>query len=240
MVVYNKLRNLVKRIFHKIPDKTLYTYSQCGEDRILQYLFKQLNVSMPSYIDIGAHHPTILSNTQLFYTNGSRGINIEPDPDLIDSFYKERPLDVNLNVGIGLRTDPETADFYVMSSRVLNTFSKQEAERVESFGTYKIEAAIKVQLMPLQNIVNTYFTPNLISLDIEGLDLAVLRSIDLAKYQHTVFCVETINYAEDGSEKKNIEIFKYFEDNGFFVYADTYINTIFVNRAYWLNRKTTA
>ncbi len=221
------------------PDDFLKTYSQTGEDRILLNLFKTLGIAYPSYIDVGANHPTILNNTYLFYLNGSKGINIEPDPELIKPFGVTRPDDINLNIGIG--TDNESSiDFYIMSNRVLNTFSKHEAERVAAYGTYTIESTIKVEVVQLQKIIGTYFPdnngPDFISIDVEGFDFQILETLDLAKYPETVFCVETINYSEDNTEIKNADILNYFAENGFMIYADTYINTIFINRNYWLNR----
>ncbi|GAA3975402.1 FkbM family methyltransferase [Mucilaginibacter dorajii] len=182
-----------------------------------------------------------MSNTYLFYLAGSTGVNIEPDPELIESFIKCRPNDVNINIGIGLEAE-DVLDFYVMSNRVLNTFSKEEAERVAAYGSYGIETIKKIKVIPLQKIVETYFlvgtSPDFISIDVEGLDYQILKTLDLTKYTTTVFCIETINYTEDNSEKKNEAIFKYFTKNNFFVYADTYINTIFINKDYWNNRGT--
>ena len=76
------------------------SYSQCGEDLIIAFLFRSLGIERPGYIDIGAHHPTYLSNTRLLYARGSRGINIEANPALIRRFRTQRPGDVNLNIGI--------------------------------------------------------------------------------------------------------------------------------------------
>ena len=53
------------------------SYSQCGEDLIMNFIFNNLRIEKPSYIDIGAHHPFWLSNTFFFYKKGSKGINIE-------------------------------------------------------------------------------------------------------------------------------------------------------------------
>ena len=237
---FRTLRMRLFKLLNKKQDNFQRTYSQCGEDRILLSIFNALGISKPSYIDVGANHPTILSNTYLFYLNGSKGVNIEPDPELIDSFKECRPNDVNINIGIGLAAE-DIIDFYVMSNRVLNTFSKDEAERISSYGTCHIESVKKIKVLPLQAVVDTYFSsgngPHFISIDVEGLDYQILKTLDLAKYSETIFCIETINYTEDNSEKKNEDIFNYFLERGFMVYSDTYINTIFINKNYWNNRR---
>src|SRR6187200_1235902 len=77
------------------------SYSQCGEDLLVQYVFLLRGIKYPSYIDIGANDPFYLSNTALFYNKGCRGINIEANPKLIENFKLHRPEDHNLNIGIG-------------------------------------------------------------------------------------------------------------------------------------------
>src|SRR4029077_17374769 len=41
------------------------TFSQCGEDRILAFLFGQLAITTPRYLDVGTHHPCVGNNTYL-------------------------------------------------------------------------------------------------------------------------------------------------------------------------------
>src|SRR5690606_9910227 len=65
------------------------TYSQHGEDLLILNLFDQLQIKNPSYLDLGAHHPTDISNTKLLYDRGSRGVNIEANRHLIEAFYEQ-------------------------------------------------------------------------------------------------------------------------------------------------------
>ena len=104
------------------------SFSQCGEDLIVAHLMAALKISEPTYLDIGAHHPSLLSNTYLLYLKGSRGVCIEPDPKLFAQLKAKRKRDVCLNVGIGF-DGSRSGDFYIMSSDSLSTFSKEEAER---------------------------------------------------------------------------------------------------------------
>ena len=59
------------------------SFSQCGEDLLIDYVFKLRGIAQPSYIDIGANDPFYLNNTAIFYLRGCRGINIEANPKLI-------------------------------------------------------------------------------------------------------------------------------------------------------------
>ena len=88
------------------------SFSQLGEDLIVRYLFEDLGIATPSYLDIGAHHPFDISNTALLHLSGSTGINIEADPDLIEAF-RTSPDATNLNIGIG--AEPGELTFHGMS-----------------------------------------------------------------------------------------------------------------------------
>ncbi len=63
------------------------THAQHGDDIIIRAVFDNLGIDNPSYLDIGAHHPTNISNTKLFYDAGSRGINVEANPNLFFTVY---------------------------------------------------------------------------------------------------------------------------------------------------------
>ncbi|MFA5912402.1 MAG: FkbM family methyltransferase [Burkholderiales bacterium] len=210
------------------------SWSQCGEDLILRYLFDLLHIPRPSYIDIGAHHPWYYNNTYLFYRQGARGVNVEPDPSLHAALRRGRRHDINLNIGIGPRA--AELDFYVMSQRTLNTFSASEARRyVEEHGMH-IVATQRIQVQTFAQAVDAHLgrAPDLVSLDVEGLDLEILRSIDFSRHRPHVFCVETISYAGgDGSGVKIAEIAALMQQNGYRLYADTYINSIYVAESSW-------
>jgi FkbM family methyltransferase len=212
------------------------SYAQCGEDLIMQYLFTVLGISNVVYLDVGAHHPTYLSNTYLFYRSGGHGVCVEPNPSLFLRLGAERPHDIHLACGVGVVS--EQADFFVMSNDTLNTFSKAEVERYQSQGKQRLEKIIRTEVKTVNEIIEHNFEkcPNLISLDIEGMDYLILQNFDFKKYRPEVFCVETLTYAEDKSERKLVEIIELMRINGYFSYADTYVNTIFVDNAAWNNR----
>lgn len=204
----------------------------------MQFIFMWLRIDKPSYIDIGAHHPTYLSNTYLFYENGSTGVCVEPDPFLFEAIRKARKRDICLNVGVG-GGDTDKADFYILSSRTLNTFSREEALRYASYEGKTIEKVVEIPLISVNEIIEKHCTqvPNLVSLDVEGMDLQILQSFDFNKFCPEVFCVETLTYTEDSSEHKLTEIIDFLTTKNYFVYADTYLNSIFVSRDAWNKRK---
>jgi len=213
------------------------SYSQCGEDLIMNFIFNCLRIDKPSYIDIGAHHPFWLSNTFFFYKKGSRGINIEPNPQLIAQFNKHRKKDINLNIGIS--GSNEELDFYIMSAPTMSTFSLDEAKRLEQETAFRIVAQKKITVKHIQSILDDYNSgifPDFLSLDVEGLEEEILSSIDFENNYPKVICLETITYSEKNDEKKETSLIDLLESKGYFIYGDTYINTIFVKESVWKNR----
>lgn len=205
------------------------SYSQSGEDLIVKYIFDNLNIPKPTYIDIGAHHPFYLNNTALFYENGSRGINIEPDPILFEMFPKFRKEDINLNIGVG--KEKGIADLYIISTPTLNTFSRDEAERYAQEGDYRITDILNVKIDTLKNVLQDYNDgrfPDFLNIDAEGIDEIIIRSIDLQHNYPLVICIETASFSTTGKGKKNTAIIDFLSQNGYRIYADTFLNTIFL------------
>jgi hypothetical protein len=80
-------------------------------------------------------------------------------------------------------------------------------------------------------IVAEHFAERLdfVSLDVEGLELEILRAFDFDACRPAVFCIETISYAIDGSGRKALDLMAFMQSRGYAVHADTYVNTIFVD-----------
>jgi FkbM family methyltransferase len=212
-----------------------HSYAQAGEDLIVDFIAKAMQIDEITYLDVGAHHPTQFSNTYLFYKRGFQGVLVEPDPELMASIKTARPRDVCIEAGVGVKA-AATAQFFVMSTRTLNTFSEEEAKRYEAMGTQRIEKVLPVALVTLDDILADRFgskEPTLVSIDIEGLDFEVLSTLNLNKYRPPIVCIETLQYSETREETKDARIAQLMLDNRYFIYGDTYINTIFVDIDRW-------
>jgi FkbM family methyltransferase len=209
------------------------SYSQCGEDLIVSFVLETVGIARPSYLDLGAHHPCHLNNTYLFYRQGSRGVNVEADPVLAARLKRARPGDVTLNVGVGPQAG--RLQFYVMSPPTLSTFSAEEANRYcKEFG-HRIIRIIDVQVHSFMQLVQEHFesAPDFVTLDVEGLDLPIVRSIDFSSCRPLVLCIETLSYSESGQGRRTKEIDSIMEGAGYLRYGDTHINTIYVDEARW-------
>lgn len=216
------------------------SYSQSGEDIIICDLFTRLGISHPSYLDIGANEPMALSNTYRLYKRGSQGVCLEPNPRLYQKFSEKRKRDIVLHAGVAFDSRKE-ADYYLFAGNAhgFSTFSKEDADfwvhtGNEKVGRFSIERTIKTPLLTVSEILHTHFKntyPNFISIDVEGLDLQILKTIDFTSCRTEVICVETLEYRENNMETKNTGLIEFLKQSGYFIYADTYINTIFCRKA---------
>ncbi len=233
-----RIKKFIKKIiFRFIKPEVLIiqnSFSQAGEDVVLDFLFKEIGLSKPNYLELGVLYPDHCSNTYKFYLRGARGVLVEADETQIASIKAKRD-DIVLNVGVGLSNNTE-ADFYIFSEQGLNTFDKEEAKFRNEKGSFRIERVVKVPLKTITQIIEENFEtyPDFLSIDIEGLDLNVLKSMNFEKHPIPIICAETCIYSENHIKQKDKRIQEYLTTKGYFVYADTYINTIFVNEA-WFN-----
>jgi FkbM family methyltransferase len=226
----NKIRSLLPSFLHKKS-----SYSQCGEDLILDHLLKNIfRLEAINFLDIGANHPFYLSNTALLHKKGSNGVLIEPDPHYATLLRDRRPRDQVLECGVHFSGE-KNASFYIMDTPTLNTFSEKEMNRYVTMG-HKLVNTIHVDLININNILATNQEFDFLNLDIEGLDFDVLKMIDWSKHRPKCICVETVCYDKDKEPVKQQEIINFMLNKEYFVYADTFINTIFVDKKAWSSR----
>jgi FkbM family methyltransferase len=217
------------------------SYSQCGEDLIINYIFQHVmsKKNIISYLDIGANHPIALSNTYYFYKknkNQGRGLLIEPNPNLVKRLKQYRPNDTVLNVGISPNEHSCKMKFYLCEHHVLSTFSEDEKKQYEKMG-HKFIGAQDIQTLNINNILNEYgYVKNgldLLSLDVEGFDFEILKVFDFSLVRPKIIVAETVLHRSHLEQSKNSELIDFLISKNYFQYADTYINTVFVDRAYW-------
>jgi FkbM family methyltransferase len=208
------------------------TYSQHGEDLVFVAMFEALGIDRPTYLDIGAHHPINCSNTALLYSRGSRGINVDANPDLMDEFYKSRADEINLNVGVSSKAG--TLTFYRIDKHSgRNTFSKEAAEAfVAANPQFSITDKLQIEVVTLDSIIATHCAgkcPDLLSVDAEGFDFDILANASFLT-RPKILCVETSSAAGQAGDKltkmlstRGFRKLLQMGENGIFVPIDTSI-----------------
>ncbi len=210
------------------------SFSQTGEDLIVDYIFRVLGITRPTYLDLGAFDPWALSNTARLYLRGSRGVNIEPNPEQFQHFLRSRPDDQNLNVGIAAAAG--TLTYHVLDAATLNTFSRTEAERCVREEGHRILKELPIPVLTLTEVLAKHcggVCPDFLSVDIEGLDQLVVATLAAQAAKPKVVCIETISYSRGGQGRKDEALVQALRACGYLPFADTNINTIFVLESLW-------
>lgn len=203
------------------------SYSQCGEDLILNALLSGKKRGF--YVDIGSNDVRRLNNTYFFYKRGWRGINVEPNISKCRTFNWFRSRDINLNVGVA-QMEGE-ADFYSFHPDTLSTFSKEVADEYQANG-YQLKQVQRVQLLPLSRIFERNLSSeqsiDFMTVDTEGYDIEVLKSNNWELYRPAYIILESLDHKNDGTgQKLNATMDAYMSEIGYEIVADTYLNSIY-------------
>jgi FkbM family methyltransferase len=203
---------------------SIKSYSQEGEDMILRRIFENQNVGF--YVDVGAHHPFRFSNTYYFYKQGWHGINIDAMPGSMRLFRRFRSRDINLEMPIS--NGEQDLIYFQFNEPALNSFSEEVSRERNGKKGYYIQQEIKLKTLKLSSVLHEQL-PNgteidFLSIDVEGLDLDILRSNDWGKYKPKIILVEILGNSL--SDVKNGEISIFLKQYGYAMFAKT-INTVF-------------
>ena len=158
--------------FVALLGKSKVSYSDFNEDLILEGIFGSLT---GSYVDIGAGHPVIGSNSYLFYKKGWRGITVEPIKLHSVLHRLKRGRDHQINKLIG--ESKERVKFYEFNPTQYSTNSESQykdliAKGMKGRRTYYLDCiSINEVLSKVKN--NEYF----LTIDCEGYDYEIITMI---------------------------------------------------------------
>jgi FkbM family methyltransferase len=189
-------------------------YSQNKQDEYLEKtIFKGFKNGF--FIDVGAHDGKCYNNTLYFEEQHNwTGINIEPNKSVYDKLIINRPKCTNLNYAIsnndGFATFLCNDGSTEMLSGLKDTFDKRHMQRLNREniirgGTTK---EIVVETKKMETICDEYNIKHihLLSIDVEGAEFEVIKSINFEKNYIDVIVFENnfydvsipiINYLEN-------------------------------------------
>lgn len=211
------------------------TVSQSGEDAIIAYILMVLGIdySTEKYLDLGANHARTLSNTYGLYERGMRGVLVEANRALIDELEKYREEDVIIHKCVSTKTG-DKVPFYIMSGDGLSCMDREIVDQMISINpNLFLECEEQIETISVNDILSTYFEkgPIVLNIDIEGLEYDILSGLDYEKYAPFIIVVEQIDYSLSIAERKrDTKIDELLKNKGYFEYAFTGINSIYVNR----------
>jgi FkbM family methyltransferase len=200
-------------------------YSQSGQDAFVINYFN--NKRNGVFIDIGANDGISLSNTYYLEKElGWTGICFEPIPAIFEKLSKNRNC-ITINAGIADKKSIEKFTFVNGPSHMLSGITKEYDPRhlqriqneVKNLGGEIVE--IDVQCVMLNDILEEHEIYNIdyLSLDTEGNEFNILKTIDFNKFNIRVMSVEN-NY-------NNIEQTNYITSNGYYFHGRLEADEIF-------------
>ena len=185
---FHRVADLVCGIAPLVRSARSLSFAQYGEDVLLAVcLFPR---SKGFYVDVGAYHPWRNSNTYKLYLRGWSGLTIEPNPAAERLFRRYRSRDRHVVAGIAEKT--ERLPYWRFRDGKLNTFSADVAATYANRGDDSLAQAT-VPCKPLQAIIDELAPSvniDLLSVDCEGFDLVVLRTLDFSRTRPTAILVE--------------------------------------------------
>lgn len=196
------------------------SYSQAGEDVIIDRLLG--NKKTGFYIDVGAYDPTRFNNTKRFYKKGWTGVNIEPNIVYFKKLEQQRKRDINLNLGVFNKVTK--LNFYKFFPDTLSTFSRRRAKKYRTKG-FKFIGKAKVRTVKLSDVLRKYAKGrkvDFLSVDTEGLELAVLKSNGWGESSPKVICIESSKHKPSA---KKVE--KFLLKEGYRKYWSGHVNDIY-------------
>jgi FkbM family methyltransferase len=172
------------------------SWAQEGEDLILARMFDGQRDGY--YVEVGSHHPFRFSNTYYFYRRGWQGLCIDPLPGTRARFARWRPRDVALEMGIG--EAPATLTYHLFNEPAINTFSPELAAERDGHNNWRLLGRREVPVQPLAAVLHSRLPRGLreidfLSVDVEGLDLSVLRSNDWTRWRPRIVIAECLDSA---------------------------------------------
>lgn len=168
------------------------SFSQEGEDLVLERLLGGQQSGF--YVDVGAHHPIRFSNTYLLYRRGWTGINIDASPGSMAEFRKRRPRDINLEMAIS--SQPGIKGLRRFDEPALNTLSQELSDQRVAETEFNYVDTVEVESMSLGDVLRAHLPArsviDVMTIDVEGRDLDVLKSNDWGRFRPRIVIVEVL------------------------------------------------
>jgi FkbM family methyltransferase len=205
-------------------------FAQFGEDASVASYLRVLGRSCRTYLDIGANDPVRHSNTYLFYRDGGAGSLFEANPAIARRLRRKRPRDTIVNVGV-VPEGSGTLELHVMDMDGLSTLSEEWRETVASHDMATALRTIQVPVLGINDLLQRHAPAegvDFASLDIEGLDLDVLKAWDFDRWRPFLFCIETARASSSGFARDD-RFGALMAARDYQALFQTFANTIFVD-----------
>lgn len=176
--------------------------AQHGEDLIVWEYFNRKRDGF--FVEVGANDPVALSQTHMLEQQGWRGLLIEPIPSCCARLAAARP---NSTVCEMAATAPEKRGTATLHIAEADAWSYLEGVSDRDMSAKKI----KVKAETLETVLDLHQAPqiDLLSIDVEGAEIDVLRGLDLKKRKPSLILIE--DHLDD------LKIYRYLRGQNYFL-----------------------
>ncbi len=194
-------------------------HSQFGQDSFLETKVFQ-GFSGGYFVDVGAHDGVTINNTLYFEKNREwKGINVEPMRNVYEKLMVNRPACINLNCAI---SDKDGQAEFIINTGYTDMLSGLKADydprhlnrlmcEISQYGgetkTVLVDTKRLDTIFDMHGVNRVHY----LSIDVEGAEFSVIKSIDFTK----VF-IDVIGF-ENNFNDVSVPIVKYLESKGYTV-----------------------
>lgn len=160
------------------------SWSQGGEDLALLHTIAGKTDGL--FIDVGAHHPYRFSVTHHLSRIGWRGVNVDANEELITIFNQVRTRDINIFAAVGIEKEYR---FTIFKEPALSSVNNDWNDKFQAEG-WEVERTVTVPGITLREIYDQNYPQlciDLLSIDAEGSDFNVLKSMDFESLEKDRF-----------------------------------------------------
>jgi len=193
------------------------SFSQYGEDKGVWEFFQRKRDGY--FVEVGAHHPSFLSQSLLLERNGWRGVLIEPLPNFCDLLREQRPRSRVVQAACGSPARRGIRKFYVSKDKALSSLDKNLIHPQAVYdGDFEIEVRTLDDILAESGEAHIDF----LSIDVEGNELDVLHGFSLGSKRPGLIIVEDV--------QRRFSLHWYLERNGYRLVRRTGCNSWYVSQ----------
>lgn len=185
------------------PKRESTYVGQYRQDAIVDQLLGRMTAGV--FVDVGAYDGVTLSNTYfLEKARGWTGVCFEPNPAVFEQLKAKRSC-VCENVGVGPQPGQlpylKVSGYAEMGSGLVDRYDPRHLQRIEreivQHGGSKEELSIPVVSLNDYLLNHGLTQIDFCSLDVEGGELAILRSLDFSQLMIRIIAVENNYWEQD-------------------------------------------
>lgn len=224
-VSIKRFKAIVRRYRAKNMRSSRPSFSECGEDLIIQTLMDMMQLKDWTFVDLGANHPIRSNNFYLhFLCNKASGINIEPNPNMFKYLIKSRKRDVNISAAVVAGTGKSKIGFYLNENHLISSLAPN---------TKSVEIKVKTfSTLQLARITKRFSIPWVLGIDIEGEDFQILFDLLQLEIEPDLIVIETFQGIQGVNTR--IESMNTILSADYALVAMTPLNNFYARKSRWI------